>query len=78
MSDFPWEEARPVAVATETARLFARVFGTDDGQAVLEHLRELTIERVMGADASDAALRQLEGQRQLVKLMETLIKRGRQ
>ncbi|MCL2538474.1 MAG: hypothetical protein FWF34_01780 [Alphaproteobacteria bacterium] len=56
---------------------YARVFGTTDGKRVIAHLREITIERFLGPDASDSALRTLEGQRALVHKIEALIKRGK-
>lgn len=58
----------------ETA--FARYFAGPDGGMVLGYLRALTVERVLGPQASDAALRQLEGQRQLLHSIEALIDRG--
>jgi len=70
--------AAPTAPASdELALAFARCFGDCDGQRVLGHLRALTLERSLGADASDAALRHLEGQRQLVLAVQSLIARGR-
>lgn len=59
------------------ARAFARCFAGDDGVRVLAHLRALTRDRVFGPEASDAALRHVEGQRQLVALIESQIARGR-
>ncbi len=59
-------------------RTFARVFSTGAGQIILSHLKSMTTERVLGANATDAELRTLEGQRALVRHIETLITRGRQ
>lgn len=59
------------------ARSFARVFSGADGEAVLAHLSALTMERCLGPDASDAALRTLEGQRLLVAHIRTLAEQGR-
>lgn len=59
------------------ARIFARLFSGADGEAALAHLIHLTIGRCLGADASDAALRSLEGQRQLVLHLQSLIRLGR-
>ena len=56
---------------------FARCFGTEDGQRVLGHLRALTLERALGPDAPESMLRHLEGQRQLVLTVQSLIARGR-
>jgi hypothetical protein len=55
---------------------FARCFSTADGAAVLKHLRGITIERCLGALATDAELRALEGRRALVHQIETLMQRG--
>ena len=57
---------------------FARVFARAEGKDVLGHLKHLTQERVLPADASDSELRFLEGQRALVALIEALIKQGQQ
>ncbi len=62
---------------TELAYAFARLFATDDGRAVLRHLRTVTLERVMGPEATDAQLRDLEGARRLVKRIENMIASGR-
>lgn len=58
-------------------KLYAQVFGTAPGKRVLAHLRETTIERYLGDNASEAQLRTLEGQRALVKRIENLVERGR-
>ena len=57
-------------------KYFARVFKTPDGTIVLSHLRKITVGRVLGPDASDSALRTLEGQRALIHQIEQLIQRG--
>ena len=56
---------------------YARTFGTSTGAIVLQHLRKITIERVLGPDATDAQLRGLESQRALVHQIESLIERGK-
>lgn len=58
-------------------RAFARCFRGPDGDLVLAHLKTSTLERALGPNASDAALRHLEGQRQLFVTIRTLIERGR-
>lgn len=63
--------------ARALARQFARVFGSGEGEAVLAHLQSLTLGRCLGPDASDAALRHLEGQRHLVLHIQSLAERGR-
>lgn len=56
---------------------YARTFSTAAGIAVLNHLRKITIERVLGPDATDAQLRGLEAQRALVHQIEIMIERGK-
>lgn len=54
----------------------ARCFRGNDGRRLLDYLRSITIERTLGPGADDATLRHLEGQRQLVQHLTTLIDRG--
>lgn len=61
----------------DPAPSFARCFGGPDGARVLGVLRAMTVERTLGPEASDAALRHLEGQRQLVATILALVARGR-
>ena len=61
----------------EVARAAARCFGTGDGRTLLAYLRAITVERACGPQVSDAALRDLEGQRRLVHRLTALIDRGR-
>ncbi|NQU57151.1 MAG: hypothetical protein HQ513_07940 [Rhodospirillales bacterium] len=56
---------------------FARCFRGPDGARVLKHLQAMSLEQAMGPSASDAMLRHLEGQRQLVTHILALIERGR-
>jgi len=59
-------------------RLYLRVFGSDDGQKLLEHLRSLTIEQPTwdpGEDASHGYAR--EGQNSLVREIERRMMRAR-
>ncbi|HLO77108.1 MAG TPA: hypothetical protein VK196_11700 [Magnetospirillum sp.] len=60
------------------ARIFARLFSGADGETALAYLAQLTTERCLGPDASDAALRTLEGQRLLVLHLHSLIRHGRE
>lgn len=62
----------------EIAAAFARCFATPDGARVLETLRAMTLERALGPEAGDAALRHLEGQRRMVVTIGALIRRGRE
>jgi len=61
----------------DTERNYTRCFNNPAGAAVLKHLREITIERFLGSNATDAELRALEGQRTLVHQIEMLIERGK-
>lgn len=60
------------------APCFTRVFSSHEGEEVLQHLKHLTLERTLSPDASDAALRFLEGQRALVAHIINLIKQGKE
>lgn len=59
------------------ARQAARLFATPDGEAVLQHLKSMTIDRCLGPESGDNALRHLEGQRHLVLHLLALAARGR-
>jgi hypothetical protein len=72
-ADSPGSAANP----RDLARASARCFASPDGAAVLAHLTAMTMRRALGPDASDQALRHLEGQRQLVAHLHALIARGR-
>lgn len=61
----------------DLAQAAARVFAAGDGEALLQHLKEMTLERCLGPDSGDAALRHLEGQRHLVLHLQALVARGR-
>lgn len=63
--------------AQEVEIAFARCFSREDGARVLNHLHAITLDRALGPDADDRALRHLEGQRALVLHLKTLIERGR-
>lgn len=69
--------ALPVHLEPETLKAFARGFSGPDGDLMLGHLRALTLDRALGPAASAAEIRHLEGQRCLVRQIETLIARGR-
>lgn len=58
------------------ARVFARCFRGRDGERALAFLRRMTVERCLPATAPAEELRDAEGQRRLVKLIETLVQRG--
>lgn len=61
----------------ELEQNFAHAFSTTAGAMVLKHLRKITIERVLGPNATDAELRGLEAQRALVHQIENMIQRGK-
>jgi len=59
-------------------RLYLRVFGSEDGQKLIKHLRSLTIEQPTwypGEDASHGYAR--EGQNSLVREIERRIEKAR-
>ncbi|AWK88051.1 hypothetical protein [Azospirillum thermophilum] len=66
----------PATSPEDPAPAFARCFAGPDGRRVLAVLRAMTMERALGPDAPDAALRHLEGQRQLVATILALAARG--
>lgn len=57
---------------------FARCFRGEDGEAVLNHLADMTLGRSLGANAHNGILRHLEGQRYLVSYMMGLVAQGRE
>lgn len=61
----------------EAARRAVRVFSSADGEALLDHLKEITLERCLGPEAGAEALRDMEGRRWLVLHLMALIRRGR-
>ena len=65
-------EPEPDAVAERCAR----VFGSPEGKMLLADFRVLTIEKEPPANATDAQLRELEGERKFVRRIEKLIARG--
>ena len=69
--------AHPGQVDADLARAFVRCFREPDGERVLAHLRAVTLERALGPQTPDGQLRHLEGQRQLVAYIQSLIERGR-
>ena len=67
-------QARPAP--DDLPGIAARCFRGADGRQLLTYLRAITVERTLGPGADTAALRHLEGQRQLVQHLTTLIDRG--
>lgn len=88
MMDEGWEGLRTVEPQTRLTqqdnqddidRLYLRVFGSEDGQQLLTHLRSLTIEQPTwypGESASHGYAR--EGQNSLVREIEKRMQRARQ
>ena len=70
------EKGRPTGVDSDLLKAYVRTFRSESGRRVILHLRSITSERVLGPDASDAVLRHLEGQRQLVYYIASLVERG--
>jgi hypothetical protein len=61
----------------DLANVYARCFSGESGLEVLRHLKSITHSRVLGPGASDALLRHVEGQRQLVAHIISLAEHGR-
>lgn len=61
----PSSEERDAAI--ERRRCYVRAFNSNSGAVVLEALKALTVDRVLPANASDAELRYVEGQRWLYR-----------
>lgn len=82
MASDGWEWPEPADAAVdaeaELCRSFARAFAGSDGARVLAWLRTTTIERRLSPEASEAALRHLEGQRHLAAAIERMTARGRE
>jgi hypothetical protein len=58
-------------------KLYTQCFTTPAGRQVLHHLRTITIERALGANATESELRSLEAQRALVRQIEICTERGK-
>jgi phage terminase large subunit-like protein len=63
-------------ITADLLSAYVRTFRSEAGCQVMRHLRAITVDRVIGPDASDALLRHLEGQRQLVNYIANLAERG--
>lgn len=62
---------------TKPEQQYTRCFSTPAGTAVLSHLRDMTINRVMSPNMSDNHLRWVAAQCALVRHIESMILRGR-
>ena len=56
---------------------YARTFATPSGKQVLNHLRSLTVERIIGPNVSNEDLRWWAAQNALVHQIENLINKGK-
>ena len=70
-------KTRKIQSEQEIARSYTRLFQSDDGQRVLDHLQLSTLYRPLSPDIDDKQLRHLEGQRFLVGLILRMIERGK-
>jgi len=61
----------------DLCRAFARCFAGQDGQRVIAHLARTILERRLPPSASDAELRQLEGQRCAIAGVIAMVERGK-
>lgn len=59
----------------ELEKQYARTFNTPSGRAVLQHMRKITIERILGPNATDTELRWMEANRAFVRQIESMIAR---
>lgn len=57
-------------------KAFARCFAKADGQIVLDYLHSITYDKPVSIYASDAELRHNEGQKHIVFIINSLIKKG--
>lgn len=60
------------------AAAYLRVFTSEDGQKVLQHLQQTACRGQNGMNASDAQLRYHAGQRGMVAFIERMILKARQ
>ena len=67
---------RTSVITEDLLNSYVRIFESEAGHQVMQHLRAITTDRILGPDASDALLRHLEGQRQLVNYIANLVERG--
>ena len=58
-------------------KCYARLFSTDDGKRVLDHLQITTFMRSCGPESGDTMLRHMDGQRALVQQIMRMVETGR-
>ena len=62
---------------SDIAKSYARIFSSDDGRRVLDHLQITILHRACGPDGTDGHIRHLEGQRYLLAQILRFIERGK-
>jgi len=70
--DFP--EYRQVS-NDEAQKALSKLLTTREGKIFFSHLKQKTINRVLGANVSNDELRYLEGQRQLVNYISSMFEK---
>ena len=69
---------RPYGADTSNiATSYARLFSSEDGKRVLDHLQSTTLYKAYGPDVKSDTMHHLEGQRFMVAHILRLIERGR-
>lgn len=63
---------------SDDAKILHDTFATPTGQKALAWMRRMTIDRQLAADVPEAVLRDIEGQRRLVRLIESNIKAAKE
>jgi hypothetical protein len=67
---------RSPEVESELNRDIAAAFATPPGRKLMDYLRSITLNRVLGPEATDAHLRHHEGMRTLVAILEVRTRLG--
>lgn len=73
----PQDDSVNAPMREDAPRIFARLFGSDDGQKVLSYLRATINARVGGPEAGESQLRYQDGQRGLLQTINGLIEQGK-
>ncbi|WP_341914555.1 hypothetical protein [Ferrovibrio terrae] len=60
----------------ELARIAVQLFKSHPGSVLFEHLRARTVDHQLPASATEAELRDLEGQRRNFRYIENLVRSG--
>jgi hypothetical protein len=59
----------------EAQKALSKLFTTREGKIFFSHLKQKTINRVLGANCSSDELRYLEGQRHLVNYISSIVEK---